>query len=309
MISTDAITWPELGWKEGKPKGWARQGPTPPTIALLNRAVELVAGVPYTVTLRWLFYNLWQDGYYAHQRPTAKASAKELAYGNFGKIMSTLRHSAPQWQERFPIEVADDRRDPVIFSDGYRTPAEWLEHERDNIRCDIDWMTGQDHYIMVAFEAEAMQSQFIHYTQDYGVSLWPFSGHASIAYKQRLANHIAWARHRFGVPVILLYFGDLDDSGVTIPESAFSHVRKWCRVGFTAYRAGLNREHVLAYNIPDDPERPGKFQWEAVPDDAAREIITGALDSLVRLDVLNDVKRREAMTTAAARKALGGISI
>lgn len=305
---TDAITWPELGWMEGAPKGWKRQGPDARSIAILERAVELVAGVPYTVTLRWLFYNLWQDGYYTHQLPTSKASAKQLAYGNFGKLMSTLRHSAPQWQERFPIEVADDRRDPVLFSEGFRTPSEWLAHQRNTIQCDVDWMTGQEHYVMVAFEAEAMQSQFIHYTQDYGCSLWPFSGHASIAYKQRLASHIAWARRRFGVPVVLLYFGDLDDAGEQIPETAFCHVRKWCQVGFNAYRAGLNREHILAYNIPDDPDRPGKYQWEAVPDAAARDIITGALNSLVRVDVLNDVKRREALTTAAARQALDGIA-
>lgn len=309
MITTDAITWPELGWNEGNKKGWKRQGPNARNIAILERAVELVNSVPYDVTARWLFYGLWQRGYYSHQQKTEKKSAKERAYGNFCDLMSELRHSPPEWQERFPISLADDRRDPIHFTDGYRTPAEWLQHTRDNIQCDVDYMSGQERYVMVAFEAEAMQSQFIHYTAGYGVSLWPFSGHASIAYKQRLAEHIAVVRRRAGVPVIILYFGDLDPTGELIPETAFTHVRKWCEVGFTAYRAGLNREHVLAYDIPDDPDRPGKFQWEAVSDDAAREIITGALNSLIRLDVLNDVRRREAMTTAAARKALGGISI
>jgi hypothetical protein len=239
MIETTVKIWPELGWSEEVTSCWTN-GPTKRYERILDRALEIVQSVPYSVTLRWLFYNLWQEGYFAFQKPTEKGSTKALAYGNFGKKMSALRHSPDKFQERWPIELADDRRDPVHWTEGYKTARDWLANLQEEISCNIDKMTNQDTYVMVAFEAEAMQSQFIHYTRSYGVSLWPFSGAASIAYKKRLAKHIEWARWRFGLPVQILYFGDLDPAGEIIPETAFRHVRKWAKTDFTAYRVGLN---------------------------------------------------------------------
>lgn len=297
--------WPELGWSEEVTACW-KDGPTARYEKILDRALELVRGVPYQVTLRWLFYNLWQEGWFSGQKASSKAGAKKLAYGNFARRISSLRHSPASFQERWPIELADDRRDPVHWSNGSRTPFEWLQSIYQE-ECNIDKHIGQDVYLMLAFEAEAMQSQFIHYAKPYGISLWPFSGMTSIAYKKRLANHIEWAAERFDLPVEILYFGDLDPAGMRIPETAFRHVRKWCKVPFKAYRVGLNEEHVLEYSIPDDPDNPGKYQWEAVNDQAAREIITGALDARLRQDAISRVVAAEESMTRKFRAALEAI--
>lgn len=300
--------WPELGWSAEVTSCW-ESGPSEKYTRILDRALKMVAGVPYAVTLRWLFYGLWQEGYFSFQKSSDKKSAKALAYGNFSKAMSRLRHSPDRFQERWPIELADDRRDPIHRTQGFADVAEWLGWERERLACNVDKMVGQDRYILVAFEAEAMQSQFKHYTEKYGVSLWPFSGATSIPYKQRMAGHIEWINDKFGLPTTILYFGDLDLAGEIIPETAFRHVRKWCDVRFDAYRVGLNREHIQEYGIEEDPEKPGKFQWEAVNDQAAREIITGALDSLLRLDAIDQIGAEEDAATTKVRQALEQVEL
>lgn len=301
-------TWPQLGFSDEITSGW-ENGPTAKNARILDRALEIVQGVPYPVTLRWLFYNLFQEGYFSGQKPSAKAKVKALAYGNFSKLLSRLKHSPIEFQEKWPFELADDRRDPLHFTAWHRTAQEWLDSEIKHASCLIDKMITQDRYVMIAFEAEAMQSQFIHYTQDYGVSLWPFSGMASIPYKKAMAKHITLIRKYFNLPVVLLYFGDLDPAGRQIPETSFRHVRKWAGVNFEAYRAGLNEEHVKKYHVQDDPDRPGKYQWEAVSDKAAAEIITGALDAILHLDAIREIVRQEETVTTKAREALAGVTL
>jgi hypothetical protein len=298
--------WPELGWSEEITACW-ENGPRAKYAKILDRALELANSVPYSVTLRWLFYGLWQEGWFSDVKKTRRANAKRRAYEDFSSLMSRLRHSSGEFQDRWPIELADDRRDPIHRSSFFASASEWLEACRERLNCSLDKMIGQEQYVMVAFEAEAMQSQFKYFTEPYGVSLWPFSGAASIPYKQRIASHIELVEEKFDLPVTILYFGDYDQAGLTIPESAFRHIRAWCDVEFDAFRVGLNQDQIQTYNIQEDPEKPGKFQWEAVADAPAREIITGALDTLLCLDTIREIEQHEQEMTNKARLALSQI--
>ena len=56
---------PELGLMNDVTFGWTERGATKGNAKLLDRALELIAAVPYAVTLRWLFYGLWQEGWYS----------------------------------------------------------------------------------------------------------------------------------------------------------------------------------------------------------------------------------------------------
>lgn len=295
--------WPELGWSDEVTISWS-EGPTSRNIKVLDRALELSQSVPYNVTLRWLFYGLWQEGWFSNIKPAMKKSAKQNAYEGFSKLMSRLRHSPDELQVRWQIDLSDDRRDPIHRSNWINGTSEWLEMARAQLTCNTEKMIGQDVYVMVAFEAEAMQSQFVYFTQPYGVSLWPFSGQASIPYKKRFAEHIEKMAEMFELPIVVLYFGDYDEAGKKIPESAFRHVRKWCDTEFEAYRVGLNLDQVQKYNIQEDPDKPGKFQWEAVPNEPAREIVVGALESLLHHDAILEIEKAEKEMTIMARKAL-----
>lgn len=300
------LDWPELGWSDEVTYSW-KNGPLKRQAEILDQALNLINSVPYKVTLRWLFYGLWQEGWFGHAKPTSRASAKRRAYEEFASLMSRLRHSASEFYDRWPIELSDDRRDPIHHSNWYSSTSEWLDAYIKGLTCTTEKMIGQENYVMLAFEAEAMQSQFKYFSKPYGVSLWPFSGAASIPYKKALAKHIEFVSDLFNLPVIILYFGDYDQAGLSIPESAFRHIRKWCRVEFTAYRAGLNLEQINKYNIQEDPEKPGKFQWEAVGDTPAREIVIGSLDALLLHDTISEIEKAEQEMTTKARQALAEI--
>ncbi len=297
---TDGISnkWQPLGYSDEVTRAW-KNGPIKRIADLLDRALEIVNSVPYTVTLRWLFYNLHQEGWFEGDK------AKQ--YKNFSDTMSRLRHSPDEFLERWPIELADDRRDPIHYTEWYRSPQEWLAAAANEISCNVDNMVGQANYIMIAFEAEAMQRQFVHYAGPYGVSLWPFSGMTSIPYKKRMARHIEIMARRFNLPVIILYFGDYDDAGQIIGESSFRHVRKWCGYRFDAFRVGLTLGQVRKYNIPSDINNPGKYQWEALPDQAAKEVITEALDRVIDRSIIKEIEKAENDTTQKAREALRGV--
>jgi len=51
-------------------------------------------------------------------------------------------------------------------------------------------------------------------------------------------------------------------------------------------------------------EKPGQYQWEALPDEAAKELIVGALDPLIDLSAIERVEDREAGIHERWREAL-----
>jgi hypothetical protein len=125
-----------------------------------------------------------------------------------------------------------------------------------------------------------MTSQFEHYTED--VTLRPFAGQPSIPFKHEIAQHLKEIHQEYpDKPIEVLYFGDNDKAGNQIPMSAVRDIKYWCSlegVHFNFYRAGLNDGQEIEFNIPDNPEHPGTYQWEALTDDAARIIISRAMN-------------------------------
>ena len=48
-------------------------------------------------------------------------------------------------------------------------------------------------------------------------------------------------------------------------------------------------EQVSKYNLPENFEKPGQYQWEALEDDQAEEIIIQALDGYIDTDIIEAV--------------------
>ena len=89
------------------------------------------------------------------------------------------------------------------------------------------------------------------------------------------------------MPVIVLYFGDLDEGGEVISEVVERDVNTFCSVPFDFVRCGINEDQVAHYGVPENPDKPGQYQWEALPDAAAREIIHISMEPYVRHDALS----------------------
>lgn len=256
------------------------------TIVILGRALELIESVPYKVSLRWVFYQLLQEGIYGKKNDYLKWKAL-----------------CSRYRKRFefgfdPTTLADDTRARIQRSGGYQDLAQCLSRlvsdTVDSVSFHIDHFHQQEHYVELWFEAKAMAGQFKHYTR--GIDLIPFGGDPSIPFKWDIAKELENNAVIYGKPLAVLYFGDYDKHGLEIVDSAESDIRAWSSAEFELTRCGLTPEQVDKYGVPENPSKPGEYQWEALGDSAAREIINESLSEYIDLeliDTVNDEAQRQ----------------
>jgi hypothetical protein len=124
-----------------------------------------------------------------------------------------------------------------------------------------------------------MTAQFDYLTSSYHVALIPFRGDSSLHQKWQLAKLLSAMASNYDKPITLLYFGDYDAKGLEIPKSALKDIRQWASTPFEFSRAGINSDHTDG--LIENPDAPGKYQWEALPEQLAWEIVTEPLDKLI----------------------------
>jgi hypothetical protein len=250
---------------------------------ILDRAYDLVASVPYKVTARWLFYRLLQESLFKD---------KDAYKAKFLPLLSKARKTFyKQWT---PETLADDTRIAVIRGDGWTSESSFLK-DIGGASCVLDKWQYQNYYLEIWFEAKAMAGQFKHYTEY--ITLRPFGGDCSISFKWQIAKELEEKYEQYGKPIIILYFGDLDKKGLQIPESAIKDIRQWTKVDFEFIRCGLNPGDEITYNIPENPDKPGTYQWEALSDTAAKELIETWTGKYISQGSFEDTEEKEFFIT------------
>lgn len=263
------------------------------TAEILDRAYELVKSVPYRVSSRWLFYRLLQEGFYA-----TKADYSD----KFLKATSAARHAC--YKDWRPDTLMDDTRGSIERGVGFQTQEDWVEAvSKAKARLD-KWFT-QDFYVECWYEARAMTDQFAYYTKN--VTLRPMGGQPSIEYKWRTAKELEKAARKYGHPIVVLYFGDLDPAGETIGNVVLRDVSEWCNVKFRFVKCGLTAEQVAKYNVPENIEHPNAYQWEALSDEGAKEIINSCLNKYLRHDAFSVVEDEEKEVSEWLSERLDGL--
>lgn len=286
--------------KNSKRKNPWINGPDPKTQKILKAAYDHVKSVSYKVSLRWVFYRLYQEGFY---------KTKE-GYNRFEYLASRARHT--HWNGWRPDTLADETRETIRRVYGYPDIGEAVDEMPDdlasNIDLSIDHFYRQDHYIEIWYEARAMTGQFRHYTAK--IDLIPLGGMSSIPYKWSLAKNLEWKKSNYQKPIIILYFGDEDLSGHIIKSDVEEDVRKWTEADFEIVWAGLTKEQAEKYSIPHSIEKQG-YQWEALGDEAAAEIIKESLDRFIDRGIIKEAEReaheQEEKWTDLVRKAINEI--
>ena len=234
-----------------------------------RRAMEHIRSVSYRVSLRWVFYRLLQEGIYGSKGD----------YHRFAQQASKWRH---QELEGWRPDTLEDVTRSTTYR-GLSSPldpsqvVDYLDYYLE-IWASESHFTYQDRYLEIWFEARAMAGQFEAYTD--GLVLRPFGGHTSIEFKYRMAKDLEEMASRFGKPITILYFGDRDSAGDEILDAAVdgpNGLRKWCGVDFEVIRVGLTLDQAEQYGMPENPDKPGEYQWEALTDDQAHELIDRGL--------------------------------
>ena len=292
--------------------------PSPETATILQTALAHVRSVPYDVTARWVFYRLLQDG-----TLSAKSDYKKL----LGFLAKARKMFHDGWT---PWTLADDTRSAAVRGSGFSTGDDWVKAVARQVECNLDHWQDQEQYVEIWIEASAMEGQFRYYAND-NISLLAFHGDVSIPEKWRAAERLVDRWLELQVPVIVCYYGDLDPKGLQIPISAENDVREFARAAiarrrridtpaqieerwadfdadFSFHRIGLNEEQIAQYDVMENPERPGTYQWEGLPDDAAAELISQANDYVDEF-LVAELVSREADVTEQFRNWVGQLEL
>lgn len=278
-----------------------KYAPRKKTADILNWVLAKVEAVPYQVTVRWAFYQCVQElGLQKHD------------YSNFKHWLSRARKTF--WNGWAPWLLIDDTRDLIKLGNGFDSFEDWVE-EVKNIKPKYEKFSTQDNLMMIWFEAEAMRSQFMYYAAPYYVPMAPFRGDPGIEYKWRIAKFLDKLDEEFGPkPIIILYFGDYETDketgsrakGFTIPLDALKDIRPWFyelqlrrgvkEANLTTLdfkRCGLNENHIEEWDLPMNPERPGEYQWEALSDSRAGNLITDSIKNYWKMGPIQEIEKRE----------------
>ncbi|MBA7589740.1 hypothetical protein ES708_31829 [subsurface metagenome] len=161
-----------------------------------------------------------------------------------------------------------------------------------------------------------MQGQFLHYANE-NMPLLAFRGDISIPEKWRSAERLAERYQDLGAPIHIYYFGDYDPKGLLIPTSAWRDIQAWTigilnSRGLTKlevleslnfHRVGINENQIEELRLPENPERPGTYQWEALDDNQARQLIDSA-NELLEMDRFTEIEEDEETITDRFKKKL-----
>jgi len=257
--------------------------------SVLNAAMELIKSVPYKVSTRWTFYQLVQLGHYSK--------------ADYSTVWLPLQARARKafWNGWAPDTLTDDTRVFVPEPVGWDGVDEWLD-AITAVEYKEDIWLSQKYYVEVWFEAAAMAPQFKYLAP--GLPLLSFHGECSISPKWEAAKRIEERSRRYGLPAVICYFGDDDPKGHMIPLSAIEDVRSWCSVDIEFARGGLNAGDGVRYHLPEHPDRPGAYQWEAVGDTVARQLIRGTVGRYFDFEAMERGRERERETTTSVQQAL-----
>ena len=155
------------------------------------------------------------------------------------------------------------------------------------IDLELDHFYRQKHYIELWYEARAMTSQFKYYTEK--IDLIPLGGMSSIPYKWSIAKRLERKGLKYKKPIVILYFGDEDLAGYRIQSDIEEDVRNWSDVDFKIIRCGLTEDQAIKYGIPHSIEKAG-YQWEALNDESAAEIIKSSLNKYIDNSIIEQVE-------------------
>ena len=239
--------------------------PSEKTRRILDRGMQIIEDLPYIPTSRYVFYILHQE-----------MSLGKDYYKNFLKLTSRARKEGyGNWK---PDSLADDGRN---INGDHTTGFEDLENWFNQVKYRSPKLAPilQDSLVFVGFEAAAMKGQFEHYLGEYGIPLIPFRGDPSIPFKWEIAQqmrkcHDSWPDKT----IYFLYFGDYDPKGLTIPEYAIADIRLWAGCHIEYVRIGINEEQIEELGIAENFDKPGQYQWEAIPDKAAQGLLERVFD-------------------------------
>ena len=258
---------------------------TPKRQKQADRILSVVNGLAdyWPLTLRQIYYRLVAADIIANTRSK---------YNDLSKVIKQMRLDA-----LLPWETMEDRVRRVSTKRGDEDADTFVKRElrwflSGYSRCLVQ---GQENYVEVWVEKDALSRILEDVAVPYCIRVVTCRGYQSMTFLKAYADRAEAAMDRKQTPVVL-YFGDLDPSGVQMFEAAQQTLEAELDViGVDFIRVGLNPDHVAAHKLPNNPDA---LKWTDV---RAKGYVKRFGEVAVELDALHP-----AVLEAMAKEAIEG---
>jgi hypothetical protein len=195
----------------------------------------------WPLTLRQIYYQLVSKGQVKNTRSE---------YNMLSKLVKWMRID-----DKLPWNALEDRSRKVTNKRGYTNIQDFISSEMEYFldgytRCLIQ---NQAKHIEVWTEKDALLRIFEGVVYPYCIRAVVCRGYSSVTFIADFYKRAEQAISLGKTPVIL-YFGDLDPSGVQMLDATIETLEDELDLyGVEFKRIGLNPEHIRQYNLPSDP--------------------------------------------------------
>lgn len=248
------------------------------------------------LTLRQLFYRLVAKLIFPNTMNNYKALSKMLVKA----------------RERGDVDDSwiEDRTRQTIGGDwGYEDSDDFIQDQIDDLKKSWERFTmkmweDQPHIVEVWVEKDALSRVVSEIARGFRTRTCPSKGYSSYTYLKDAAERIDDA----GKPVVVLYFGDYDPSGLDIVRDLEERLDRYRTEGteLTVKRIALTLDQIREHNLPPMPAktsdpRLAKFiadtggtdavELDALEPDVLQDLVKKAINQHINVETWN--KRRE----------------
>lgn len=195
----------------------------------------------WPLTLRQIYYQLVVEG---------KIKNNRSQYAMLSTLVKWMRID-----DLLPWDAIEDRSRTITEKRGYNNIEDFIDRimryfRHGYTRCLIQ---NQKKHVEVWTEKDALLRIFEDVVYPYCIQTVVCRGYSSISFITDFYERAEDAKMKGKQPVVL-YFGDLDPSGVQMFEATIETLENELGLcGVEYLRIGLNPEHIAEYNLPTDP--------------------------------------------------------
>lgn len=290
-----------------RPRGFAPWNPKPETQALLQTIDsifdEYSAQLP--LTNRQIFYRL--VGTIGYEKT-------EKGYARLCETLSRARRAG--------LVSFDNIRDDGTSSEpagGFHSVAQfWRSVQSWGRSYDHSLADEQPRHVELWVEASGMVPQAAQVAHEYGVDVYSAGGFNGLTDKYETARRLADAGS-----CTILHMGDYDPSGCAIIDSLADDINAFVD-GLTSWgsddlewvRVAVTPDQISRYNLPTAPQKrtdkrgeqmDDTVQAEALPPDVLARELREAIEAIVDLDLIEDMRLRGESERAEIVTVLDGL--
>lgn len=282
------------------------------TETYLNNVISVIERMQdcWPMTLRQVYYQLVQAGDIENTRNQ---------YQKLSRVLTKAR-----LKDQVSWEAIEDRSREKLDSDGWGSFEYFKKHEMsiflEGYRRDL--LQGQNARMELWIEKDALSRILHKVAYRYCVPVIVAKGYASTSFKNECRKRVL-RNAEFGQGTIILYFGDLDPSGMNMLPTMMKtlHEDFGLREWVESRRIALNRDQVDEYSLPINPDavkpkdtRTPKYreqygdvavELDALHPETLRELVRESIDSVLDLSQFHEQKRIEEEEVHALRSLKG----